>query len=904
MGFRHKVSAAFGLAVVFSLIAFGQAPRSVYEEATALIRQNKLDQAEASLRSALKQYPGDPAVLGLLGVVLDSQKRYEDAEREYNRAIAVSPRSPFLQNNLGNHFMAQGKTDQARVAYLKVLAVEPKHPNANLQLARICVEKDQGTEALRYLANLGPGAQSDPVAAILHAQALKLANQPGPAEQLLQSIEQQAGSDPRVSFDVGMTYVKWQRYPDAEAAFTRALDSDPSNFDLLYNLGLAARKANHLDRALSVFQVALQQRPGDADCLFNLANVYSEKGRSDQAVILLLQAHNAAPQRPDILYALALVSQEMGFYADAATAIDKYLQLKPHDDIARRERGFCYVRGAKLDQGMEDLRWYVEKYPKDARGLYELAIGETVRDREKALAHLNEALELDSALNAARYARAIIYYQKGQFQESVEELKLVLKAEPKNFQAWDALGQNYLRLNQAQEAVEALARANEISPRDAKILTHYSRALLRVGRREEAEKVTETFKGLGPEEGRRRPYGGLFEFLQLPPEEQFAKYTLNLQRSINTRPDDPGLRVQLAKALLYEGKMQEAVEAFRAARRLTSDTTILASIGKTLLDWEQYDAAREFLETVALQNPAAVDARIDLSIAVFHSAGPEPGLKELDEIAPANRNGDYYLLRAQILDALGKPDQATDDLNHGFEADPHRPDLYFQAALFLVKHKRYRQAADMLTQALKVVPDSSELMLTRAIVLELLQQNDQSQAILNEIQTRWPEWALPYLINGITLEIRLRSAEARPMLENAVALGAHDAMAYYYLASAIIHAAPDDLDSAQNAIDQALKLDPKDAYIRSLAGKIAYAKKDYPAALQHLNAALERWPEMIEARQTLAGVYRAMGEREKSGAELKEILRIKQANPTADQAPPFPADDLLFSVRPLNRPSS
>jgi hypothetical protein len=40
-----------------------------------------------------------------------------------------------------------------------------------------------------------------------------------------------------------------------------------------------------------------------------------------------------------------------------------------------------------------------------------------------------------------------------------------------------------------------------------------------------------------------------------------------------------------------------------------------------------------------------------------------------------------------------------------------------------------------------------------------------------------------------------------------------------------------------------------------------------------------------------------MGEREKSAEVLKEIVRIKQENPTADQTPPFPARDLLFTVR-------
>jgi len=55
---------------------------------------------------------------------------------------------------------------------------------------------------------------------------------------------------------------------------------------------------------------------------------------------------------------------------------------------------------------------------------------------------------------------------------------------------------------------------------------------------------------------------------------------------------------------------------------------------------------------------------------------------------------------------------------------------------------------------------------------------------------------------------------------------------------------------------------------------------------------------MIEAHQALSGAYKALGEKEKSVAELKEVLRIKQQSRSADQAPPFPAATLLFSVRP------
>jgi tetratricopeptide (TPR) repeat protein len=185
--------------------------------------------------------------------------------------------------------------------------------------------------------------------------------------------------------------------------------------------------------------------------------------------------------------------------------------------------------------------------------------------------------------------------------------------------------------------------------------------------------------------------------------------------------------------------------------------------------------------------------------------------------------------------------------------------------------------------------------MTRAIALAMLRQNDPAAALLAKMESLWPEWYLPYLVHGMILSYRLRGAEAKPLLETAIALGAHKAMAYSNLASAIITSDPDDVPGAQAAIREALALNPKDPYIQSLAGKIAYRGKDYPAALEHLHAALEIWPDMIEAHETLSATYRALGDKNKSIEELKTVLRIKQEQPGV-QVAPFPSNELLFTV--------
>ena len=59
-----------------------------------------------------------------------------------------------------------------------------------------------------------------------------------------------------------------------------------------------------------------------------------------EAAALLTKAEKLAPARADVLLLLAQVSAQLEFYHDAAASYDRYLKLKPADEVARRERAF------------------------------------------------------------------------------------------------------------------------------------------------------------------------------------------------------------------------------------------------------------------------------------------------------------------------------------------------------------------------------------------------------------------------------------------------------------------------------------------------------------------------------------------------------------------------------------
>ena len=196
---------------------------------------------------------------------------------------------------------------------------------------------------------------------------------------------------------------------------------------------------------------------------------------------------------------------------------------------------------------------------------------------------------------------------------------------------------------------------------------------------------------------------------------------------------------------------------------------MLVRCGVTLLQYEQYEPAREFLELAVASgaarstslSPSVSNFRLDLATALFHTQGANAALAELDKTPEEDRKGDYYLLRAQLLDSLGKMPEAAEALNRGMQASPTRASLYFQGASFLLKYGLRKEALALLEQASRMVPDEPELLLAQWVTLGLLSRVDDARKLLAKIQARWPEWDRPYLLNGILLEMQLKSAEAQ-----------------------------------------------------------------------------------------------------------------------------------------------
>ena len=858
--------------------------------AVADMERGDFPSAERKLRAELSAHPNDPQVLSLLGVALDNQKKFREAGQFHRRAVAAAPRSADVLSNQGNHLSGAGDEKGAREAYLKAVAVDPAHPNANLQLARLALNQNGAAEALGYLKRLPPDQQEAPKPAVLKLQALYMAGDRAEADALVERLSAVARGDPGLSYSLGMALGIAGQFDKSETFLANALAAAPADFNLLYHLGVAASRAGHNQRARDVLETALRQQPDNVEVLYGLAWAEEALEQRETAIGLLARAAKLAPQRADVQKLLAIVTSEFRDWEDSVAAWERYLTLEPNDDFARRERGLATVHTGQFDKGMADLEWFIARHPDDAMGRYEIGMAELDVDQEQALAQLDKSVALKPDFAEARSTRGSLYYQQGKPETALPDLEFAAARLPGDPVTLDRLGQTYVALDRPAEAVKVLRKAAELAPNDSTTQLHFARALADAGQTAESAVAMDRFRQLGPAKTTTVP-GGLVQYLSLTPEARHADYRARVEAAVAKDPSDGAAQLRFLQLSLDDGRMDRAADAARRIAGLRPDAVVLAGAGRALLESNQYSLARNLLERAAAAASSA-DVDLDLAIAVFHVEGAKAGLDRLDHVAEAARGGDYYLARAQMLDASGKPADAAAALEQALRAAPKRADLYRQAAAFLVGNGKAAEALRLLDQAARDLPGEREIPLAKAVALELSGQSAAAGDLLKEIQSRWPEWPAGWVARGIVLGTHGSFEEARQALETAVSLGARSPETYYYLAGSSLRSTPKRIDAAEKAAGQALELAPADPWIQALAGRVAFEKGDYATAVQRLREAIRLRPGLAQAHNALAQAYNALGRKQEAQAEAEQFKKTQAAS----DDPPYLSD--LFQATP------
>ncbi len=287
-------------------------------DAEAAIVKSDWDTAEKKLTPYVAFHPDDARALFDAGYVADSQNRLDDAAALYRRAVRANPKSFEAQLMLGLLLARQGKLADARpeLAAATALEVGDAGPAAKARAWRALAQIDKSSDPAQSSTDL--------------LEALKLTPETVDDTLLAAEIADQAG-----------------QFESAEAAYRRVLAKDPKSASANAGLAhlLIARK--QYPEAETMLRSALEQSPDDPALTAQLATVLVAENKAE-AVPLLEKLHDAHPKDASITEMLAQVLAESGDTAGSDRLYAILLASNPNDASLLVAHGQNLVRELKL----------------------------------------------------------------------------------------------------------------------------------------------------------------------------------------------------------------------------------------------------------------------------------------------------------------------------------------------------------------------------------------------------------------------------------------------------------------------------------------------------------------------------------------------------------------------------
>lgn len=327
-------------------------------------------------------------------------------------------------------------------------------------------------------------------------------------------------SDPGAHNNLGVLYYERGLYPEAVAAFARALELDPRMTVAQENLELVHEETGFYDRRVAELRERLRREPHDPDARLELGRAYATLGQFDAAVEEFTTIHRMAPRESTPLVQLGLAEQGRGRQEAATAAFEEACRLDPLSSVVRVHLGQSLYNAGLHHRALEVLIDAVGLAPNNAQAQYLLGFtyGELGR-HEEARAATKKAMGLapslataqanlrvekgrpaprrESAPEAAGQARqtpggrahlnlGLAFRQRGYLAEALREYRLALDAGEDRDAVLQGLAEVHLLRRDFAPALELYDSLLERQPGNPRLWNDKAVCLHQSGRRDEA----------------------------------------------------------------------------------------------------------------------------------------------------------------------------------------------------------------------------------------------------------------------------------------------------------------------------------------------------------------------------------------------------------------------------------
>lgn len=219
------------------------------------------------------------------------------------------------------------------------------------------------------------------------------------------------------------------RIQGAMDEFTKALELDPSNFNVHNSLGVCYGLRGDYPQAIEEFKSSLSFEPEEYMALYNLGLVHVLTGQPEHALELFLKADKINGDAYEVALQTGKLYLNLGEPAKGRPFLERAAALEPKSAAVYRILGECYAADNNPQQAISAYRKAIKLNPQDAASISSLGclFDDQGENPEITLMFCRESVGLapDNAL--FRYRLGRIYSNQGRFEDALKELKQAVR---------------------------------------------------------------------------------------------------------------------------------------------------------------------------------------------------------------------------------------------------------------------------------------------------------------------------------------------------------------------------------------------------------------------------------------------------------------------------------------------
>lgn len=463
----------------------------MYEEmVTAYGRSDLAVKAGEEYRLAIEADPSSEFLTSALAELYVKTGRIADAVREAQDIIKRDPKNLEAHKLLGRIYLrslgdmpgGSGSDNILKLAidqYEQIVKLDPDSVDDHLLLGRLYrlnndMQKAEGE--LKTAIKLDPNSEE---AVTTLAMLYTDQGDTGHALKVLSSIPDSARSAKLYSA-LGAAYEQRKDYKDAIDAYKHAIVLDRDNLDAIRGLAENLLNDGQLDAALEQYKVIADSNPEDAQTYVRIAEIYRRQGKYDQALENLKRADTLVPDTMDVPYSMAAVYQAQGRYDEAVKLLQDLVKKTEKSEAGtsqadRNNRAIFVERLGMIYREQENYSAAVDTFRKmltlgdeNARSGYQEII-DTYREAKQWPQATAAAKEAVQKMPDDRDLRMVLDAQladTGQVDQSVTDIRSMLKGGPEDRDVYIRLGIIYTRAKRWSDADQALTKAEQLSTKN------------------------------------------------------------------------------------------------------------------------------------------------------------------------------------------------------------------------------------------------------------------------------------------------------------------------------------------------------------------------------------------------------------------------------------------------------